>query len=386
MAEYFTHGLVLHLIIFQALILLVILSNIRLLHQARRHTPPPAFPKVTILIPARNEENTIAGCIRSLLAQDYPSFEVLVLDDQSSDNTRLLLEHIANIQPRLKILDGKSPPDGLMGKNWACAQLAQQAHGDLLFFTDADTLHHPQTLRATVTALLGTQADMLTGFPRQEVHSWGERLMVPFFSWAILCFIPLALAYRLRWPALSSGVGQMMLFRREAYEAIGGHERLGLSIVDDLMLARRIKEAGLRWRVLYIADLVTCRMYRNSREAFHGLVKNLFAAFGFRLLPYSFVFLWLAVMFWGPLIILGLMIFGLAPQARASELAACIGISLLLWLVPYIELGIPLRLAFLYPITLLTNEVVAFQSLRLSLTGRLTWKGRTLNRTQWRWF
>ena len=160
---------------------------------------------------------------------------------------------------------------------------------------------------------------------------------------------------------------------------------LGVSIVDDLLLARRIKAAGLRWRVTYVADLISCRMYRNSRETFHGLEKNLFAAFGFRLLPFSFVFLWLAVMFWEPLIVLGLLFFGHAPQARANELAACIGISLLLWLVPYIELGIPFRLAFLYPITLLANEVVAFQSLRLSLAGRLTWKGRKLPQSHWRW-
>jgi chlorobactene glucosyltransferase len=272
-----------------------------------------------------------------------------------------------------------------LGKNWACVQLARQAQGDLLFFTDADTIHHPQTLRACVTALLGAQADMLTGFPRQEVHSWGERLIVPFFSWAILSFIPLELAYRLRLPVLSSGVGQMMLFQREAYERIGGHGGLGLSIVDDLSLARQIKAAGLRWRLLYIADLITCRMYRNNRETFHGLEKNLFAAFDFRLLPYLFVFLWLAVMFWEPLIVLLLMVFGQAPQARANELAACIGISLLLWLVPYIELGIPVRLAFLYPITLLANEIVAFQSLRLSLAGRLTWKDRKLTPPHWRW-
>lgn len=177
----------------------------------------------------------------------------------------------------------------------------------------------------------------------------------------------------------------MMLFRRASYEAIGGHERLGLSIVDDISLARRIKAAGLRWRVLYIADLITCRMYRNSREAFNGLEKNLFAAFGFRLLPFLFVFLWLAVMFWEPLIVMGLMLFGQAPQARAIELTVCIGLSLLLWLVPYSELGIPSRLAFLYPITLLANEVVAFQSLRLSLAGRLSWKGRILPQSHWKW-
>ena len=386
MVDYLTYSLVLHLIIFQALILLVVLSNIRLLHQSRRYAPPSVFPKVTILVPARNEEKTIAGCVGSLLAQDYPSFEVLVLDDQSSDDTRLILEQMDNSYPTLKVLDGKPPPDGWLGKNWACAQLAQQAQGDLLFFTDADTLHHPQTVRASVTALVGTQADLLTGFPRQEVHSWGEQLMVPFFSWAILCFIPLELAYRLKAPALSSGVGQMLLFRREAYAAIGGHDSVGLAIVDDLSLVRRIKAAGLRWRVTYIADRISCRMYRNSRETFHGLEKNLFAAFGFRLLPFLFVFLWLAVMFWEPLIILGLWFFDRAPLAQANALAACIGMSLLLWLVPYLELGIPFHLVFLYPITLLANEVVAIQSLRLTLTGRLTWKGRTLPQSQWRWF
>jgi chlorobactene glucosyltransferase len=384
MAENLSHSLVLNLIIFQTVLLLVVLSNIRLLHQARRHGPPPAFPKVSMMVPARNEENTITGCIQSLLAQDYPSFEVLVLDDQSSDRTRFILDQIANSYPTLKVLVGKPPPDGLAGKNWACVQLAQQAQGDLLFFTDADTLHHPQTLRASVTALLGTGADLLTGFPRQEVRSWGERLIVPFFSWAVLCFVPLELAYRLRLPALSCAVGQMLLFRRQAYEAIGGHGRLGLSIVDDLSLARQIKAAGLRWRVFHVADLISCRMYPNSREAFHGMVKNLFAAFGFRLLPYSFVFIWLAVMFWEPLIVLGLLFLGQAPQARANELAACIGISLLLWLLPYLELGVPIRLAFLYPLTILATEVVAFQSLRLSLAGRLTWKGRKLPKSHWK--
>jgi len=386
MAAYLTHALVLHLIIFQAVILLVILSNARILYQTRRHTPPLVFPKVTILVPARNEEKNIAGCIRSLLAQDYPFFEIIALDDQSSDATHLILEQIANTQSKLKVLVGSPPPEGQLGKNWACVQLAQQAYGDLLFFTDADTLHRPQTLRLIVTALIGEQADLLTGFPRQEVDTWGEKLLVPFFSWALFCFNPLWLAYRLRLPALTSAVGQMMLFRRQAYQAIGGHDSVGSSIVDDLMLARRIKAAGLRWRVVNITDLITSQMYHGSREAFEGFAKNLFATFDFHLLGFSFVFLWLAVMFWEPLIVLVLSVLRWAPQARVEQLAVCIGLSLLLWLIPYLELGIPFGLALLYPVTLLANEVVAFQSLRLSLTGRLTWKGRTLARPHVKWF
>jgi chlorobactene glucosyltransferase len=236
-----------------------------------------------------------------------------------------------------------------------------------------------------VTALIGEKADLLTGFPRQEAYTWGERLLVPFFHWAFFCFTPLWLAYRLRLPTLSSAVGQMMLFRCEAYQAIGGHESVGSSIIDDLMLARRIKAAGLRWRVINITDLITCRMYRGSREAFNGFAKNLFAAFDFHLLSFLFAFLWLAVMFWEPLIVLALSVFGQAPQARPNELAVCVGLSLLLWLIPYLQLGIPFYLALLYPVTLLANEVVAFQSLRLSLTGRLNWKGRSLARPNWKW-
>jgi len=385
MAKYFTHDLILHLIVFQAVVLLIVLSNIRLIHRARRRIPPPVFPTVSILVPARNEEKNIAACIVSLLAQDYPSFEVIVLDDQSSDATRSILETVGRSRTRLRILDGSAPEESTVGKNWACIQLARQATGDLLFFTDADTLHQPQTLKATVTALMGEQADLLTGFPRQEVRTWGERLLVPFFSWALLCFIPLELAYRLRMPGLSNAVGQLMLFRREAYLAIGGHERVSSVIVDDLRLARQIKTAGLRWRVAYVADLISCRMYRENWDAVNGFVKNLFAAFDFRLLPYLFIFVWLAVMFWEPLIVLLLSVLGQAPLARAIDLVVCIGLSLLIWLVPYNEFKVPIGLAFLYPLTILANEVIAFQSLRHSLVGRLSWKGRIITRPHWRW-
>jgi chlorobactene glucosyltransferase len=227
---------------------------------------------------------------------------------------------------------------------------------------------------------------MLTGFPRQEMGSWGERLLVPFFSWAFLCFTPLWLAYRLRLPALSSAVGQMMLFHRQAYHAIGGHADVGPYPVDDLMLARRIKAAGLRWRVAYITELVTSRMYKGSREAFHGFTKNFFAAFDFRLLPYLFVFIWLAVMFWKPLILLAWSTFGATTQARLEELVLCVGLALSLWLISFFVLRIPPALAFLYPVIILAIEVVAVLSLLLSLRGRLTWKERLLVHPRWKWF
>jgi chlorobactene glucosyltransferase len=385
MVDYFTHDLIFHLIIFQAIILLIILSNIWITRRIRHHSLPAVFPMISVLIPARNEERNIADCVRSILAQDYPSFEVLVLDDQSSDGTRAILEKMAISQSRLRILHGKPPPGNQVGKNWACSQLARQAQGELFFFTDADTLNRPDTLKTVVTAMIGEQADLLTGFPRQEVHTWGERLLVPFFSWVFFCFIPLALAYNLRLPFLSIAVGQMMLFRREAYLAIGGHENISSSIVDDMSLARQIKADGLSWRVAYIADLVSCRMYQSSREAMDGFTKNLFAAFDDRLLPFLFAFTWLMVMFWEPLIVLAVMVSGPVVQAQATAVMACLALSILLWLIPYREMGIPFFLAFIYPLTILANTGIALRSLVHSLGGRITWKGRTIARTRWKW-
>jgi chlorobactene glucosyltransferase len=385
MVDYFTHDLIFHLIIFQAVILLIVLSNIWITRRARRHSPPPEFPMVSVLIPARNEERSIAGCVQSILTQDYPSFEVLVLDDQSSDATRAILERIAVSQPALRIIHGEPPSGQQVGKNWACSQLARQAQGELLLFTDADTLSRPDTLKNIVTTLIGEQADLLTGFPRQEVHTWGERLLVPFFSWAFLCFIPLTLAYRLHLPFLSIAVGQLMLFRREAYLAIGGHESVTSSVVDDMSLARLIKAQRLRWRVSYIADLVSCRMYHSSREAIAGFTKNLFAAFDHRLLPYLFAFIWLMVMFWEPLIVLAGMITGLAAQTLQITIFVCLALSFLLWVIPYGEMRIPFILAFLYPFTILTNTGVALRSLVHSLGGRVIWKGRSIARIRWKW-
>lgn len=385
MVTYFTHELIIHLIIFQLVILAIILSNILILHRPREHTQPPDFPTVSILVPARNEEKNIGRCIRSLLEQDYSSYEVIALDDQSSDGTLDTLQRIASSQPRLKVMAGTPPPEGLSGKNWACAQMANQAQGDLLLFTDADTIYKPQALRMLVSASLGEQADLLTGFPHQRIQTWGERLLVPFFSWAVLCFIPLWLAYRLRLPGLSSAVGQMMLFRSEAYRKIGGHENLGTVIVDDLALARRIKAAGLQWRVVNVTNLITCRMYHGSQEAFEGFAKNLFATFDFHLSLFLFVYIWLAVLFLEPLVILGITVFVHAPAANLSELLFCIALSLLIWLIPYVEMGVPLLLGLIYPLTILANEVAAFQSLRLSLRGNLSWKSRPLARPKVKW-
>ena len=384
MVQHFTHDIILDLVIFQSVVLLIVLGNVCVLGRSTRCAAPSRFPPVSILVPARNEEANIERCVRSLLLQDYLCFEVLVLDDGSTDATPGIVARMAADEERLDVVTGAALPTGWIGKNWACAQLAARAEGELLFFTDADTVHAPGALRALVTAASGRSADLLTGFPRQELGTWGERLIIPFFAWALLCFVPLSLAYWLRLPALSGAVGQIMLFRREAYQAIGGHESVRESIAEDLSLARRIKRHGFRWRMMDATRVVSCRMYRTTREAYDGLTKNLFAAFNCRLLPYLFVWVWLLLVFVLPIVNLGLFLAGVARGVPAFLVLVCIGLSLALWLIPYGRLRVPLHLALLYPLNVLVVELVALRSLWQTLTGRLAWKDRRLDRPCWR--
>jgi chlorobactene glucosyltransferase len=177
-----------------------------------------------------------------------------------------------------------------------------------------------------------------------------------------------------------------MLFRRSAYNEIGGHAGINTSLVDDLSLARRTQAARLRWRVAHVADLVTCRMYHSGREAVEGFTKNLFAVFDNRLLPFLAAFLWLLVMTWEPLLILILWLTGAVAQVPLPALAACLLLSLLLWEVHHLEMRLPAALALLYPFIILANTLIALRSLVFSLGGWLTWKGRRVSGVRWKWW
>lgn len=369
------------IVIFLGVLLVIAVSNLLALRRLGKYPPPPYFPRISVLVPARNEEAVIENCVRSLLAQDYPDFEVLVLDDSSTDGTGDLLASLAREDGRLRVLAGQPLPEGWMGKHWACQQLADAATGELLLFTDADTVHHPSALRAGVAALLAERADLITGFPHQRVVAWGERLTVPSISWCIFSFLPLLLAHRVRAPALSASNGQWMFFRRSAYEAVGGHASVRTSPVDDIALGQRVKAKGLRWRLVDVGDFVSCRMYSGFRAAVEGFTKNLFAVFDFRLAEYLFVWVWMTLVTVEPLAVSLLWPLGIGREMFSPWLAlTAVGEMLALWLLVMARLRFPLYLAFLYPAHILVLVFIAFRSLVWTLTGRATWKGRTLPR------
>ncbi len=214
------------------------------------------------------------------MAQDYPDFEVIILDDESTDGTGEILARLAAEDDRLRVIHGQPLPAGWLGKNWACQQLSQAADGEYLLFTDADTHHDPLMLRDSIAAALATHADLLSGMPHQEVKTWSEQLLVPILAWSFMAFIPIALAERVRAAFLSVSIGQFLLFRRSAYDLSGGHTAVRDKVVEDFELARNIKKAGLQWRFVDATPRIHCRMYHNFREVFDGLSKNLFLVFG----------------------------------------------------------------------------------------------------------
>jgi chlorobactene glucosyltransferase len=268
------------------------------------------LPFVSVLVPARNEAGVIAGTVRRLLDQSYPHFELIALDDNSEDGTAEIARAAAAGDARLRIIGGKPLPAGWAGKNWACHQLAQAAKGDILLFTDADTLWAPDGLTAVVDEMARGRADLQTVWPTQITETWAERLTVPNIALVVLGYLPVLATHYLPSAAFGAANGQVMAFRRAAYDAIDGHAGVAGEVVEDVKLARRIKGAGLRLRMADGNRRVSCRMYTDWSGVRNGFAKSLVGGYGsvlgvilsivFHVIVFLLPPLWLLTGFGGP--------------------------------------------------------------------------------------
>jgi hypothetical protein len=242
-------------------------------------------PRVSLLVPARNEAETLPTTLPTFLAQGAD--EVLVLDDGSSDATPAILAAADG----LRVLAGAPLPPGWSGKNWACHQLARAATGEVLVFTDADVAWRPGALDRVVAELEATGAGLLSAWPRQRCITLGERLVVPLVDLLLLANLPHPLVRALPFASLAGANGQLMAWRRDAYELVGGHAALPGEVLEDVRLAHRAKRLGVPLTLRLGGPWLETRMYRGWDEVVAGFGKNVLAAAGGS--PTALVGVWL---------------------------------------------------------------------------------------------
>jgi chlorobactene glucosyltransferase len=261
-------------------ILLLSLANILWLRASSYSPSSTDMGKVSVLIPARNEESNIRRCLESLLHQSYTNYEIVVLDDLSTDRTWEIVSEYARRYPeRLRAVKGEPLPRGWCGKTHAMQLLSQYAQGDYLLFTDADTVHAHESISWAVTNINKHRADFLSGYVHQELQSFGEALIVPATYIMSTMVMPLWLIPRSNASMLSFAVGQLVMFRRQAFEAIDGYSTVSEQITEDVFIARTVKKAGFRVVFLDIRQYVRCRMYEGYQESFDGIAKNIYDFF-----------------------------------------------------------------------------------------------------------
>lgn len=346
--------------------------------------------KISVCIPARNEEKSIPQLLRSLLEQDDHNYNIHVLNDKSEDNTgNILLSFMADNPEKLFIHDGEEKPKGWLGKPWACEQLGKAADGDILLFLDADTELLPGTLSRIRNSFATYNLDMLTVWPRQILGTFWEKTVIPLIYFTLTTLLPSVYVYRKpKWmprflyktvsPNFAAANGQCIAFTRKAYRLIGGHKSVRGKVVEDVELAKLAKGKGLTLRMFNGVDSVLCRMYRSQIEMFQGFRKNFLAGFNNSLPLFIVAALLHLVVFIMPLFTLIWSL--IEPDPALFFLSvSCIVIILLqrLMLSSWFKWD-PLY-SFTHPLAVCWFQWLGLVKIWDQITGRKTvWKGRNV--------
>lgn len=342
------------------------------------------LPFVSILVPARNEEGKIGRCLDSLLKQNYPNFEIIVIDDRSVDGTAAVIQSYAARDARIKKVNGKDTPPGWTGKCNALAHAVGYASGDWFFFTDADTFHHPNSIRDAVSHGIQNKADLVSFMPMQELGSFWEQVLMPTLLGSFLLGDPF---HSVNDPHANKAYayGQYVIARRSSYLAVGGHQSVRDEILEDHALARVFKAKGYKILVADGKTLYSVRMYTDLESMWLGWTKNLYSLIESRVPNLFAVLLVINGTILYPFvqtIVLAKLYLNGVPPATLALLAAPVAIQLLiafLWyrLTSEHHAGIDLRHFFLFPFGALAVSILYIHAAYLVLTGsQVNWKGR----------
>jgi hypothetical protein len=229
---------------------------------------------ISVLIPARNEEQSIGPALESILASTQPSFELLVLDDHSEDRTVEIVQSFASQDPRVKIVRSNPLPEGWNGKQHACWQLANASSKESLLFLDADVRLSADALTRCLAEQALRNAPLISGFPLQETGTWAERMLIPLMHYVLLGYLPIDRMRATLGVGLAAGCGQLFLAHRSAYFTSGGHSAIRSSRHDGIQLPRAFRKAGLQTDIFDATDIASCRMYTTTAQVCNGLLKN----------------------------------------------------------------------------------------------------------------
>ncbi len=340
-------------------------------------TPPATAQLVSVIIPARDEARNIDACVRAIFATTWPSVEVIVVNDHSTDGTGDIARGIAREDARVSVIDNPHLPEGWFGKQWACHNGARIARGTFLLFTDADTRHRPELLARSMNALSARGADLFSVVGAQTMETFWERLLQPHVLGI------LAVRYgdterlnRSTNPYDKIANGQYMLMRRDTYDRAGGHELVRAHVAEDLRLAQEWTRLGYSVQLIEGVDFLSTRMYHGFAEIVQGWGKNVYAAGRDTLAvgplgQAAFRLLFPMPMLWeiAPAAVAAAALGGLVSPAAGAWGACCYTASALYWAVMHRVLRAPAWYALLHPLA----AVALF-----GIFARAAWKGQSV--------
>ena len=339
------------------------ISNPKLHRIARQYND-----EVSILIPARDEEDNILALLQSIYDQDYPYYEVIILDDGSSDRTYKICADFAAKHAQFKVIKGKPLPADWLGKNYACHQLAKQAKGNFFLFLDADEKVHNGLINSAVHRMYLRKLGLLSLFANQEMQTEGERLVVPLMHYILLNLLPLQLVYLIKNDSVAAASGQFMLFDAAIYRQNEWHKQAKQKVVEDVEIMKLVKGAKYNGEALLANNMVSCRMYKGYGEAVNGFSKNFLAAFNYSVLGFL-VYILLVIA--GPMIVIMTFDFQLIFLMIGLIILTRIMISLA-------SKQNALYNVLLHPIQMFSLTLIAFTAIQKHLTRTTVWKGRKI--------